>query len=306
MQAPIPLPSRLNAYKEKALAHRVEAEIDLPRLFIGIDKIAEVSGARIVYVDHELTSVVLREFQPGCRKLPVSMVLREPPRQIAIREFAAVLKQDKRDSQLIGEIVGSTLSCGAAVLSWVVVVGAGVTIPLSGGASTAVAFLGFAAAAASSLQCANGVIRTGMEIASPEMKDWLDSKEWYANTALAIDALSLAGVAASGVVLAKTLKVIGSATSKSTVDVLKGLSRAERKRLTTEIIKLNHPGISSATRKTLIGAGKYPKRYTQGQVSEALALKVQEAIGASVSFLGSASSGAIRALAVGLYEKTID
>jgi len=58
--------------------------------------------------------------------------------------------------------------------------------------------------------------------------------------------------------------------------------------------------------KAMIAAGKYPKRYTQGQISEALALKVKDAIGASFSFLGSASSGTARSIAVGLYEQTLD
>lgn len=122
----------------------------------------------------------------------------------------------------------------------------------------------------------------------------------------ALDVLSLAGVAVSGVALSKTLAAVRAASTKSTGDVLKGLSRAERKRLTQEIIKLNHPGISSRVMKNLIGAGKYPKRYSQGMISQALALKVKEAIGASLSLIGSASSGSIKALAVGIYEKTID
>lgn len=292
-------------YKEKNLTRRLHAELDLPKLFKQVDKLHEFSGARIVYIDHEFTSVLLREFQPTCRKNPITLVLREPPRQLTMPEYAASLRQNKRDSEIVGEMVGSSLSCGAAVLSWIVVIGAFGAIPLSGGASTAVTYLGYAAAAASTAQCFNGLARTALELGNPELKDWLDSQAWYTNAALAVDALSLAGIGASGVVLAKTLKVTRAASSKSTVDILRGLSRAERKRLTTEIIKLNHPGVSSKVMKTLIGAGKYPKRYAHGQISEALALKVKEAIGASFSFAGSASSGAARSLAVGLHEATM-
>lgn len=134
----------------------------------------------------------------------------------------------------------------------------------------------------------------------------MDSSEWYTNTALAVDALSLVGVGASGVVLAKTLKATRAATPKATKEVLKGLTRAERKRLTQEIIRLNHPGVSAQVMKTLIGAGKYPKRFSQGQISQALALRVKEAIGASLSLIGSAGSGSARTLAVGVYEATIN
>lgn len=298
--------TRLPNYKEKNLTRRLKAELNLPKLFQEVDKLQEFTGARIVYIDQELTSVLLREFQPTCRKNAITMVLREPPEQLTMPEYAATLWQNKRDSEIVGEIVGTSLSCGAAVLSWIVVIGAFGAIPLSGGASTAVTYLGYAAAAASTAQCFNGLARTSLELSNPELKDWLDSQHWYTNAALAVDALSLAGVGASGVVLAKTLKVTRVASSKNTVDVLRGLSRAERKRLTTEIIKLNHPGVSSKVMKALIGAGKYPKRYSQGQISEALALKVKEAIGASLSFAGSASSGAARTIAVGLHEATID
>lgn len=97
-----------------------------------------------------------------------------------------------------------------------------------------------------------------------------------------------------------------TASSRSTVEVLKGMTRAERKRLTQEIIKLNHPGVSGKVMKALIAGGKYPKRYTQGQISQALTLKVQEAVGASISFIGSASSGVVKSVAVGVYERTVD
>lgn len=102
--------------------------------------------------------------------------------------------------------------------------------------------------------------------------------------------------------LAVRFALLCSATS----DVLRGLTRAERRRLTKEIIKLNHPRVPSKVMKTLISAGKYPKRYSQGQMSEALALKVKEAIGARLSFVGSASSGSVRSIAVGLHEAMIN
>lgn len=180
------------------------------------------------------------------------------------------------------------------------ILGSGIAIPFTGGTSAALTYLGYAAATASAVQCANGSLRSYAEIKNPQLNDWLDSKEWYTNTAMAVDAVSLAGVGASTVMLARIGQTLKSASSRSTIEVLKGMTRAERKRLTQEIIKLNHPGVSGKVMKSLIAGGKYPKRYTQGQISQALTLKVQEAVGASISFIGSASSGIVKSIFAGV------
>lgn len=253
-----------------------------------------------------MTSVELRDFAPGCHEFPVTLFLREAPDSLNPAQYVATLKNDGRESRLVGEVIGATLSCGAAVLSWVVVIGSTTAIPLSGGASAAVTYLGYAAAMASGVQCLNGLARSPIEAFSPTTIDWLDSQEWYTNTALAVDAISLAGAGASAVAIGKTLTLLKATTGQSTARALKGLSRTDRKRLTQEIIRLNHPNVSSKVMKSLISAGKYPRRYTQGQISEALALKLKDAVGASLSFTGSALSGSVKALAVGIYEKTID
>lgn len=299
--------SALLTQKRRQLRNRLEVNLDTKKLFKRIDDVWELNGARIVYIDYEFTDVVLREFQPICRKKPITLILREAPISAPTpKDYSAKLKQDQRDSEMVGEIVGATIACGAAVLSWIVIFGSTAAIPLSGGASTAITYLGYAAATASTTQCINGAARIGLEAFSPETKDWLDSEDWYNNASMALDVISVAGAGASSLAALKSYKLAKAASSRSTVEILKGMSRSERKRLTQAIIKLNHPGVSSKVMKALIGAGKYPKRYTQGQISEALALQVKDALGASLSFLGSATSGSGRAIAVGLYEQTID
>lgn len=297
-------PSRLRDRQESALRRRLESEMSLARLFQKIDGIQELNGARIVYVDTKMTAVVLRDFQPGCHEFPVTLFFREAPDSMTPDQYAATLKKDARESQMVGEVIGTTLSCGAAVLSWLVIIGSSTAIPFTGGTSTAVVYLSYASAVAGTAQCLNGFARTGLEAYAPETKDWLDSQAWYTNTALAVDAISLAGAGASSVAVGKTLQLLKTSPNKTTREVLKGLSRAERKRLTQEIIKLNHPAVSAKAMKALIGAGKYPQRYTQGQISEALALKVKDALAASMTFTGSAISGLVKTLAVGVYEKT--
>ncbi len=306
MNSVLPYHSSLTNFKRQNLKKRLLAEIDTAKLFHKVDKIYELAGARIVYLDHELTDVVLRERQPGCHKNPLTLVLRESPPAVEAKQFAATLKTDQRESQLVGEIVGMTLSCSAAVLSWVVIIGSLSAIPISGGISTAITYLGYSAAAASTAQCTNSIVRTGLELTAAQKKDWLDSQEWYQNTSLALDAISLAGVGASAVTVAKVLKSYKGATSRPLVEILKSMPRHERKRMTQEIIRLNHPNVSNSVMKTLIAAGKYPQRYAQSQISSAIALKAKEALSASISFLGSSTTGVSRSIAVGIYEQTIE
>ena len=46
-----------------------------------------------------------------------------------------------------------------------------------------------------------------------------------------------------------------------------------------------------------------PKRFTPTQLKHATVTQIQDALGASIGFTGSALSGNVRTLAVGLYEE---
>ncbi len=50
----------------------------------------------------------------------------------------------------------------------------------------------------------------------------------------------------------------------------------------------------------------YPKRYSNIQITEAMKLQVKDAIGATLSFTGSAVSGVVNSIAVGIYEGGLD
>jgi hypothetical protein len=70
---------------------------------------------------------------------------------------------------------------------------AGAAVPLTAGASGALVALGYAGAAATGLQCINGLYRLydlvengGEDVA------WLDSQGWYNATSTALDLISLA------------------------------------------------------------------------------------------------------------------
>ncbi len=217
------------------LRNRLSFELNQEELFRRIDAVSDLSGAGVLYTDG-VSLVKLRPFKALCYINPVYIILKEAPPIQQKAVLQSKLQSHSTNSQLVGELAGAGLSCGAAILSWIVVFGAGSTIPASGGMSAAVLPLTIAAATASSTQCANSLLRSGFEVADPATNDWLDSQEWYTNTTTALDIISVAGAVASGFATIKLVITSRSATSRSFTEILKGLHRTERKRLTEEII----------------------------------------------------------------------
>ena len=293
----------LQRFNEQRARQRIEWQVNLPQLFTAIDQIPAATGAGVIFIDHEFNMVQLRPFSPVCRRYPLQIILREPPRYLSAQNHALDLKTSRRESKLVGEAVGTALSCGAAVLGWIVVFGSGAAVPITGGTSAAITYLGIAAATASTVQCVNGGYRTAKEYSDPEGLDALDSQEWYANMSTALDVISLAGAAAAGAATIRMVHTLRRTTGKSTRDVLNGLSRQERKRLTDEVNRLNHPGTSAARLRELTRSGALPKRYGNAQLSHSIQLQLKDAIGATLSFAGSALTGTIKTLAIGFYEE---
>lgn len=119
------------------------------RLLDRIDAINGYRGVRIVFYDgqkiHEL-----RPHPPVCSQTKQTIAIR--PLLQNEREMVAhgtLNKQD--DDRFFSELLSTGLSCGAAVLSRVVVGGSSAVIPVSGGASTVITVLAYGAATASSL-----------------------------------------------------------------------------------------------------------------------------------------------------------
>ena len=290
---------------EKRLRSKLNQTLDQKKLFNAIDNDPALIGAGVVYVGSQGQKVELRPFEPLCYVNPFKVVLKEPSagsRTSAV-EHAADIRSRPQDSRLLMESLNTGLSCTAAVLGWVVVIGSTTSIPLTGGTSTPITILSYSAATASSIQCINGVVRTGNEIAYPQGNDWLDSQDWYQTAVFALDLISVGGAAGSGLMTVRRMKLLRS-QGVSVQQALRGLGRPERKRLTTEIIRSNHPTASNAMIKAMQRAGKYPKRLTSEQVKKATLLQIKESVGATFSFAGSGTSGIVRNIAIGIYEVT--
>lgn len=260
----------------------------------GIDRIAGLSGARVVYYDgfhmHEV-----RPHPPICQKNYLTIVIRSIAAQDAVKISHPTPHAKQEDSRFYRELLSTTLSCGAAGLSWIAFAGSSAAIPVSGGTSTALSIITFGAAAASSTQCAVSGFRLWHETSfgNPEMNRWLDSEEWFNHTMTALDVISIAGASAAvGMTLKMALQLHKSGTSMG--QVLKGLSRQQRKSLTEDIIRAHNPGISNRALKALVASGTYPKRFGKIELSNTVRLQLKDAIGASLSFIGSASGGVVR------------
>ena len=285
---------------------RIESLLDLPRLLRAIDADPAIVGAGVVYIAHQFNVVTLRDFQPICSITVKRVILREAPRHMAAQQFAQELESNPRQSQIVFEAMGMALSCAGAVIAWSLIGASTVMAPLSGGASLVVTYVGHAAAIATSMQCANSVVRTTFEATKPEWNDWADSQFWYQDASIALDALSLLGGAATATTTIRMVHTTKSATGKSMRDVLRGLTRQERVKLTNELLSIRDPRLTTKLLKLRKMSGELPRRYTSEQLRNATLLQIKDCIGAGLAVTGSAWSGNINALAVGVYSEFAD
>lgn len=283
---------------------RVESSIDLRRLFAAIDADPAIVGAGVVYLDAQMRVVVLREFQPICSIAPKKVILREAPSYIGRVEFARRLENEPRESQVAFEAVNAVLACSSAVISWLVILGGSVLSPFTFGATGVVAVFSYTSAVASSIQCVIGARRTRNEMTDPTRNDALDSDQWYQAVTTGLDAVSLLGTGSTALSTIRFVSMLKKATGKNTHQVLKGLSRQERVKLTRELLSINHPELTRKMIKLKQMAGEMPKRYTSAEVRRGTIIQMLDALGAVSGVTGSMRSGNIRTIAVGLYEET--
>ncbi|MBS7841392.1 NAD synthetase [Pseudomonas fluorescens] len=281
----------------------VESSIDLRKLFAAIDADPAIVGAGVVYLDAQWRAMVLREFQPICSVAPKKVILREAPSYIGRVEFARRLANEPRESQMAFDAVNTGLACTSAVISWLVIGGGLGLSPFTFGATGVAAAVSVVGATASTLQCLIGGRRTRNEMTDPARNDALDSEQWYQAVMVGLDAASLLGAGSSAMSTMRFVSTLKKATGRNTHQILKGLNRQERLRLTSELLSINHPEMTRKMIKLKQLAGEIPKRHTSADVRRATLLQMFDALSAVTSIAGSAGSGNIRIIAVGLYEE---
>lgn len=282
---------------------RIESSIDLRKLFFAIDSDPALIGAGVVYIDDMFNVVVLREFQAICSVRPIKLVLREAPKYVGPVEFKRMLEHEPRESRLMAEALNTAITCAGALLSWAVVTSGVMLMPFTAGTSAVITFIGKAAAAAGTVQCIAGVLRTASEAAFPEFNDYLDSEPWYQDATAVLDGLALLGITTSMLVTVKAITTTTQVTGKSIRQVLKGLTRQERAKLNDELLKIRDPRLTSRLLKLEKANGKLSKRISAAAMQHATATHIMDALAASLSFTSSATNGNLKTLAVGVYEE---
>lgn len=98
-------------------------------------------------------------------------------------------------SKIGPELIGAGLACGLTIVSaFGVAAGVAGEIP-TGGASTFLVLAGWTGFGTASIQCANGLVRVGSLIATPQgntLAQW-DNTGWYSTSILVVDAIGIAG-----------------------------------------------------------------------------------------------------------------
>ena len=279
-----------NALNDSFLRREIErfakAEEEASRrkeFFATLDKIPGMHGAGVVFVDSKEKPVIIRN--------PTGY----PKKTLIVRETPKIVETEPVDDRFLNEITGTILSCSAAVLGVVAIFGGSALVPFSGGTSTALVYLAYAATTASAVQCGMGIYRTAkIHQGETSTVDWLDSQEWYLYASMTLDGISIAGgVGATAASVKTALALKRAAPTKSWWQILKGMQRAERKRLAEDLARINNPGISNKALKEMVRSGMIPKRYAQTQITQSARTQIIELFGAGASMIGSGLNGVI-------------
>jgi hypothetical protein len=260
-----------------------------------IDAIPDLSGAGLGFVGGD-ECVLLRRSQHSSG-LDTYVVL-----EAEDTEGPPPAVEDNNGPSIAMELLGAGFNCTGAVFGWIALGGEGLATAASGGLSAALIPVTYVAAGSTTIQCGISLVRSYDTIFNKgAWTRWLDSKDSYTYLSWALDGASLLGAAASASAALRAAQAIRRATGRSWLAVLKGMSRAERKRLAEELIRLNRPGISGGEMKALISMGTFTKRLGATEFTERLARQLKDAVSAMLSFGSSGLSGLVRKGVTNIY-----
>jgi hypothetical protein len=283
---------------------RLTSLLDLPKLYRTIDADPAIVGAGVVYIGSDYQVTVLREFVPLCSIKPKRVILREVAGpMMTADEYAQWVANLPRESQLWREAAGMTLACDGAVIGIIVAKAGIASAPLSAGSSLAVTYIAYTAAAASAMQCGNGLWRTYKELTEPAENDYYDSLGWYQAMTVALDGISLVGAGSTTFVTVKTVMTIKNTSGRNLTDILRHMSRQERAKLTNEVLRLQNPRRPREMIRLNQLAGTLPKRFSNVQLRQDFLIQLADQIGAALAVTGSGLSGNVNSAVIGIYEE---
>lgn len=262
---------------------------DVQEFLKELDKTRDYVGVRVVYFDGATMSE-LRVGPPMCETGLLAVVIRTGGKG-AIPTQAEIA--EARDKRFNAELLNLGLSCGGAIISWIVAASATGAAPFTGGSSLIVTNLSATAGWLGAVSCVNAGYRLYNAKYDSGQNDWLDNQWWYTSASTAIDAISLAGAGVSAAAIIRMVKIAKVSTGKSIVEILKGLSRQERRKLTQEVLRMQNPGADIAELEAMAQRGIFPKRFSNADISRDAKKQLLDAVGAVAGFTGSATGGII-------------
>lgn len=253
-------------------------------------------GVGIIYNDGS-RSFMVRPPLPGVgltKNKVTHIIITETPLELSDK-VKKLLAQATDSALKEKEILSTALSCGAVVLWGIGTFIAHTATVTTFGAATPLAIISTLGTMATIGQCINGGLRLVAIYTNEGNKvKWLDSQEWYNNTIMALDLISLAGASRdlyNAVKIYRAFKKSSSMAMVSMKNWLRKLSDKERVSISREIIKHFNPGATEKQISLWLTAGKYPKMIDSEQAILELNSQINNAIMASIAFSGSAISG---------------
>ena len=263
------------------------------KLLAALDRICALKGTGVAFVGRGMSQIVRPAAMPS--GLQTWIVL--------VEEEGVAPRGSTRPSKLGEEFLKFGLSCGATVLAGVAVAGSAAAAPLTAGTSSAVTVLSWGAAVASSAQCGVSAGRLINEVFEPQNNDWLDSQTWFETADNLLDGVSaVGGLTALGQTAQAAIR-LSKTSGRPLKEILKGMDRAQRKRLAQDLARYSGEAPTRRTFVRLAREGKIPKIFTSEQVKAGVVKQTLEAIGAGLDLANSAAFGVINKVAVYFVEE---
>lgn len=278
---------------------RVEQLIDLPRLFAVIDADPALIGAGVVYIDAQYNIVNLRRFQAVCSVVPKRVVIQELRRQVTPQQYVEQVQRGSRESRLLEEVANMGMACTGAVLSVALVIVGGGVSAVSAGLATPLMYLGMAGTVGAVVQCGIGIRRVRAEYTNPGLVDRWDNDQWFMTVSRLLDAISLLAVLAGSYNMVKYLQHLRSVTGRSWSELLRPLSRQQRKALNNELLRINHPSLTKKQLKLAQQTGQMKKRLTAIEMKRTTSIQIRESL---TNVLGIAGNATVQSLVVSIVE----
>ncbi|WP_372627230.1 hypothetical protein [Arsukibacterium sp.] len=284
----------------------------LDKIYAALDNHPEFTGAGVTFIGYnspmpgysvtsfERESIFFAKIlRNSCRADGKTVYIRE----IKLPKYQSVNKALQITKSTVGsELTAAGISCTGAAIGWLLLVveagGGTVTV----GASWAAMPLTLTATAAATFQCSTGIGRSYNALSgNAHYNDQLDESPLFNALIIATDVVQMADVTKTlgnqaVLVAALRKKGIGKA---GILKMYKSLSRADRKRLAEEILKLEYVELSKSKKalkavmlhgRLLDDGTKATKVYSQKQVQALLGTKFIELIGASVTSYASGTN----------------